>query len=115
MRDNLKGCFKGLTWKPGGTEWVDYYSGDSYSQAGFDHKKNVVSDYLNIFNVSESLCSSKLCVGVGSASSELTRARVVWDLGANDGFFSRLASRQGAFVLSSDIDVSCVVNYYLNV
>ncbi len=92
LLDNLENCIKKLKWKAGNTEWADYYSGDSYSKIGFNHKKNIISDYL-----------------------DLLKPKVVWDLGANDGFFSCLASKQGAFVLSSDIDVSCVENNYLNV
>ena len=32
----------------------------------------------------------------------------VWDLGANTGVFSRLASRRGAFTCAMDIDPACV-------
>ncbi len=92
LLDNLNGCIKNLKWKSGNTEWADYYSGDSYSTRGFEHKKEIIAGYLNII-----------------------KPKVVWDLGSNDGFFSRLASKHGAFVLSSDIDVSCVENNYLNV
>jgi ribosomal protein L11 methylase PrmA len=92
LLDNLQSAIKKLKWKSGGTEWADYYSGDSYSQVGFEDKKNLILKYLDFIN-----------------------PKTVWDLGANDGFFSRLASKKGAFVLSSDIDVSCVENNYLNV
>lgn len=91
LLDSLNSCIKKLNWKSGNTEWADYYSGDSYTQVGFYHKKEIIKDYLNII-----------------------KPKVVWDLGANDGFFSRLASKYGSFVLSSDIDVSCVENNYLN-
>lgn len=90
--DNLRSAIKKLKWKSGGTEWADYYSGDSYSQKGFEDKKELILKYLDYIN-----------------------PKVVWDFGANDGFFSRLASKNGAFVLSCDIDVSCVENNYLNV
>lgn len=92
LLDNLRSCIEGLKWKSGNTEWADYYSGDSYSTEGFDDKKETITKYLNII-----------------------KPKVVWDLGSNDGFFSRLANKNGAFVLSSDIDVSCVENNYLNV
>lgn len=92
LLDNLESSIKKLKWKSGGTEWADYYSGDSYTQIGFENKKNLVLQYLND-----------------------AKPKIVWDLGANDGFFSRLATKTGAFVLSSDIDVSCVENNYLNV
>ncbi|MBD3273247.1 SAM-dependent methyltransferase [Candidatus Dependentiae bacterium] len=92
LLDNLKTCIKKLKWKSGNTEWADYYSGDSYTSLGFENKKELVSKFLDYIS-----------------------PKVVWDLGANDGCFSRLASKKGAFVLSSDIDVSCIENNYLNV
>jgi len=90
--DNLESGIKGLKWKAGGTEWADYYDGDSYNQEGFEDKKRLVADFLNI-----------------------AKPLTVWDLGANDGVFSRIASKAGAFVLSSDIDPACVENNYLEV
>lgn len=86
--DSLKGGIEKLRWRAEGTEWVDYYDGDSYTKDGFEYKKKIVSEFL-----------------------KLTEAKVVWDLGANDGVFSRIASQQ-AFVLSWDIDPACVDNNY---
>ena len=90
--DSLEVGVKKIKWNSGGTEWADYYDGDSYSQKGFENKKKLVSEFLDICKPS-----------------------VVWDLGANDGFFSRLAKNKGSQVLSFDIDPSCVENNYLEV
>jgi len=39
--------------------------------------------------------------------------RVIWDLGANDGTFSRIGAENGGFVVSFDIDPSAVEKNYL--
>ncbi len=88
--DSLESGAKSLKWKPTGTEWVDYYQDDSYTREGFEDKKKLVSDYLDI-----------------------VKPKLVWDLGANDGVFSRIAQKKGAFVVSSDVDPACVENNYL--
>jgi len=41
------------------------------------------------------------------------RPHTVWDLGANTGLFSRLASRQGIFTVAFDIDPGAVERNYL--
>ena len=66
------GAIRKLSWKPSGTEWGDYYAGTNYSDAARDRKMETVREFI-------------------------TRARpaTVWDLGANTGEFSRLASDQG--------------------
>lgn len=90
--DNLEVGVKKLRWKSGGTEWANYYNDDSYSKLAFEDKKNLVSSFLCI-------CKPK----------------VVWDLGSNDGYFSRVAKKQSEFVLSFDVDHSCVENNYLKI
>ncbi len=80
---------KGLRWQASGTEWADYYANTSYSQAGLDEKKALVSGFL-----------------------ERVRPQTVWDFGANTGEFSRLSSREGVDTLSLDIDPACVDRNY---
>lgn len=87
--DNLETGVKKLTWKAGGTEWADYYNGDSYTQQGFEDKKTIVRDFL-----------------------ALAQPQTVWDLGANDGVYSRIAAESTARVISYDIDPACVENNY---
>jgi ribosomal protein L11 methylase PrmA len=39
-------------------------------------------------------------------------AKEIWDFGANDGKFSRVAARSGTYVVSMDSDHACVSNNY---
>jgi ribosomal protein L11 methylase PrmA len=39
-------------------------------------------------------------------------ASTIWDIGANDGTFSRLAATTGAYIISLDSDHACVSNNY---
>lgn len=88
--DSLHGAIRGLRWKPGGTEWADYYDGTNYSREAFEEKQAIVGEFL--------------------ANAKPT---TVWDLGSNTGLFSRIAARGGALVASFDVDPSCVENNYL--
>ncbi len=90
--DSLESTIRKLEWKPGGTEWENYYTITNYSDAAFEHKKALVREW-----------------------SERSRPSLVWDLGANTGVFSRLAGETGAFVVSSDIDPTAVEQNYLQV
>jgi len=87
--DSLEGAIRSLEWEPAGT-WVDYYAeAEHYSEQAFLAKKRLVRSHL-----------------------EATRPRVVWDLGANTGLFSRLAQEMGAFTVSFDIDPGAVEANY---
>ena len=88
----LEGTVKGLRWTPEGTEWAEYYSGDSYQADALEHKKRVVGEFLQA----------------------IAPARV-WDLGANTGVYSRIAAQQGAAVVAFDVDPACVERNYLDV
>jgi hypothetical protein len=87
--DSLDSTVRKLEWKPGGTEWGNYYDITNYSDAAFEHKKQLVREW-----------SSKV------------KPSLVWDLGANTGVFSRIAGEGGAFVVSSDIDPTAVEQNY---
>lgn len=90
--NDLESTIKGLRWDHGQTAWASYYQGDSYQDIGFDDKRNLVSDYLDIVKPS-----------------------CVWDLGANTGVFSRIASEQGIFTVSMDSDPGVVEANYLQI
>ena len=92
LLENLQSTIRGLGWKAGGSEWVDYYDSTNYSQAGFNAKAEIVRGFLKSI-----------------------QAARVWDLGANTGVFSRIAAETGAWVLSSDIDPGAVDRNYLEV
>jgi len=87
--DSLRTVVKNLSWKPEGTEWGDYYDITNYSAAAFDHKKELISAWVK----------------------EIQPERA-WDLGANNGEFSRLASEQGVDTVAFDIDPAAVEQNY---
>ncbi len=89
--DGLESAVRKLSWEPTGTEWGDYYPATSqhYSNEALEHKKLVVADYLTRL--------------------EPTSA---WDLGANTGLFSRIASDRGIMTVAYDVDPAAVeLNY----
>ncbi len=79
--DSLRGTIRKLEWKPAGTEWGAYYSDTNYSDESLSLKRDLVKKLLN-----------------------RTDAHSAWDLGANNGFFSRVASEQGIPTVAFDID-----------
>jgi len=85
MVENLEATVRGLHWEPRGTAWQSYYEETNYSAAGIENKLALTESILTQI-----------------------RPRSVWDLGANTGMFSRLASRQGIFTLSIDSDPGAV-------
>ena len=89
--DSLESTVRKLIWKPSGTEWGDYYeaSASHYSTEAFEHKKQVVANFL-----------------------EQIAPTSVWDLGANTGEFSRLASGRGIPTVAFDIDPAAVEQNY---
>lgn len=87
--DNLRATVTRLEWSPPASEWRDYYAGDSYSDDAFARKGELVG-----------------------AMVERVAPRTVWDLGANTGYFSRIAAAAGAHTVAFDIDPSAVqLNY----
>ena len=90
--DNLTITVKKLKWKPEGTEWGDYYDITNYSETAFKQKKDLISEWL------------------GRVSPKW-----VWDLGANRGIFTRLASDLGIPSISFDIDPAAVEQNYRQV
>ncbi len=81
-----------LTWQPKGTEWGEYYSATNYSDESLRLKGELVGKFI-----------------------EACKPEKVWDLGANNGLFSREASKRGIFTVASDIDHAAVEKNYLTV
>ncbi len=79
-----------LEWRAAGTEWADYYEETNYTPEALTHKEQGVA---------------RLIDQVGPET--------VWDLGANTGRFSLLASRESIFTLAFDIDPAAVERNYL--
>ena len=91
--ESLRAAVEGL--KAGRTKghWSGYYDDTNYSGEAFAEKKRMVGKYLGEIPVKGSL----------------------WDLGANTGEFSRIASEQGFTVLSFDLDPGATgMNYDYN-
>jgi len=90
--DNLRRTAAGLRWDPGRTEWAEYETMHNYSPAALEAKRRLVAEYL-----------------------EIARPASLWDLGANTGAFSRLASERGIATVSFDVDPSAVETNYRGV
>ena len=91
LLDSLQSAVRKLHWKPAGTEWGAYYAQDAshYSGEALGHKGELVSQFI-----------------------EKVQPKTVWDLGANTGLFSRLASQKGIPTVAFDIDPAAVeINY----
>ena len=87
--DSLDSTTRKLNWTPRGTEWGNYYDITNYSDTAFEHKKELVGEWTKRIQPS-----------------------LVWDVGANNGVFSRVAGEFGANVVSFDIDPAAVEQNY---
>lgn len=90
MLDSLRTGVKRMRWQPAGTEWADYYDNTNYTAEALAQKEVLVARFL-----------------------EIAQPQTVWDLGANTGHFSRLASSQGIETIAFDIDPAAVERNYL--
>ncbi|MCP4580104.1 MAG: SAM-dependent methyltransferase [candidate division Zixibacteria bacterium] len=88
--DSLERAIGKLKWKPRDTEWIDYYNETNYSDETQKIKITLIEEFLN-----------------------QSKPEVLWDLGSNTGFYSRLAASRGVETLSFDIDPACVERNYL--
>ena len=88
--DSLEGAVRGLSWNAAGTEWADYETQHGYEAASHETKRQLVAAQLAV-----------------------AKPRVVWDLGANTGTFSRVALDAGAErVVAFDVDPAAVDRAY---
>ena len=86
---SLESIVRQLNWNPDKTVWADYDSTHNYPDASVKHKKQIVTAYLD-----------QVC------------PETVWDLGANTGVFSRLASQRKIHTVAFDFDPGVVeLNY----
>jgi len=88
--DSLIASVNRLKWNPKETEWAEYDREMNYQGRSFESKKALLSQIL-----------------------EQIRPQMVWDLGANVGIFSRVASAQKVPVISLDADPGAVEKNYL--
>lgn len=87
--DRLTQTVEKLKWEPKNTEWGDYYQDTNYSKQAFSEKKTLINTMI-----------------------DHVQPATVWDLGANNGLFSRLASEKNIFTIASDIDEAAVEKNY---
>jgi ribosomal protein L11 methylase PrmA len=92
LLESLRSTVAGLSWQGGATEWADYYESTNYSALSFTKKAEIVDSFL-----------------------EKAKPREVWDLGSNNGYFSRIATKRGIRALAFDIDPSAVEENYRTV
>ncbi len=86
---HLESAITAMKWLPIGTEWSDYYEDTNYSQEAMNHKKRLVEAYLS-----------------------KSKPRTVWDLGANTGVFSRIATANEIDTIAFDVDPAAVEKNY---
>lgn len=92
LTDSLQRAVTAVTWSARG-HWAGYYAeGESYSSDTFARKAQVVGEWL-----------------------DRVKPGRVFDLGANTGYFSKLAAQRGAFAVAFDSDASCVDTLYREV
>jgi hypothetical protein len=88
--ESLESAIRNLKRRLQVSEWTKYYEDTNYTLDAFEHKKQLVSEFLNIVN-----------------------PKTAWDLGANVGIFSRIASAKGILISSFDNDPVAVEKNYL--
>lgn len=89
--DGLRRGVEKLNWTPVGTAWVEYYdTTHNYQPDALGYKAEVVESFL-----------------------KRVQPNMIWDLGANTGFFSRLGSHRGIPTYAFDIDPGAVELNYL--
>jgi len=89
---SLSSSVKKLKIKTQDTEWDEYYTFTNYSDNSFSNKKNIISRFIDKINPG-----------------------TVWDLGANTGEFTQLASQHGAQCVAFDIDPLAVESNYQHI
>lgn len=87
--DNLESTTKNINLKNTKSEWSGYYSATNYSNESFQEKKEIIKDYVNKINPES-----------------------IWDMGGNEGVFTRIASNNQIKSISFDIDVNAVEKNY---
>ncbi|MGM0600139.1 MAG: SAM-dependent methyltransferase [Candidatus Rifleibacteriota bacterium] len=88
--DSLESGIKSLTPADQSSEWQGYYSFTNYTDKANEGKIAIIREFI-----------------------ETIKPANLWDLGANNGFYSRLASKLQIPVVSFDIDENAIESNYL--
>lgn len=94
--ESLRSTVSGLRWEPEGTEWADYADHTSYDDEATRSKEAIVRAMLD----------------AAAGSSGAGGGATVWDLGANTGRYSAIASGLGRRVLAFDVDPAAAERHY---
>ena len=86
---SLRSAIDSLKWAPVGTEWGEYYQDTNYSPSSMSQKHQVIDEIISKLNPS-----------------------VLWDIGGNNGEFTRLASNKGIDSVLFDIDYAAIEKSY---
>lgn len=90
MNEQLQDLIMSLKVNHLNTEWGDYYSFTNYDKEAFHSKEKIISEFIKRISPNS-----------------------LWDLGANNGHFTRIASEKGINSLAFDIDFeACEKNYH---
>ena len=87
--DSLVSTVSSIKCKPPASQWSNYYDETNYSGRAAGSKERAVAE------------------AVGTV-----RPRIVWDLGANTGAYSRIAAEESSFVAAWDMDPGAVDLHY---
>lgn len=90
LLDSIEVGIKKMSLPKTHTEWGDYYNNTNYNDKSFELKKNIISGFIEKIN-----------------------PKSVWDMGANNGEFSRLASSRKIDTIAFDIDPIAVEKNYM--
>lgn len=89
--DSLETGVTGLKYKSGYSQWGDYYSDTNYSTPASEHKKQLIEEFI------EQIAPENL-----------------WDLGANTGVYSIIATSKKIKTIAFDTDFNAVEQNYLH-
>jgi hypothetical protein len=89
--NHLESSVRKITPRKENTQWSDYYTINNYTPQGLNHKEKIIKDFA------------------GSQSVELA-----WDVGANDGRFSKILSNMGIYTVAADLDHEAVQYNFLS-
>lgn len=88
--DSLISLIKNLKPKKRNSTWGEYYSNTNYNQKSFNNKGKLVEDFLKNLPL-----------------------KSILDLGANNGYFSEIAAKTKAYVISADYDEKSIEDNFL--
>ena len=91
LLDDLESLIERMTLKTKRSTWSHYYQDNSYSKIAASSKEEIVTQFVDEINPYS-----------------------VWDIGANNGYFSKLCADKGIFTISLDADIRCVEDNFQN-